>query len=226
MLLTINKELEAFSYSVSHDLRAPLRGIEGFSELILANYKDRLDAEGQGYFDRICAAAKRMGVLIDEILNLSRITRSTLEIKPVDLSALAKEIIEETNKNSPSRRVNWIVQDALNVQGDAALLNVVMTNLISNAVKFTGKKVEATIEIGKIIQEGAPVYFVRDNGAGFDMAYKSKLFQAFQRLHTPKEFPGTGIGLATVQRVIRRHGGKIWAESAVDQGAAFYFTLP
>ncbi len=225
-LQSMNKELESFSYSVSHDLRAPLRGIEGFSELILANYKDRLDSEGQGYFDRICAAAKRMGILIDEILNLSRITRSTLEIKEVDLTSLTREVIKEVRKTDPARQINWVVQDSLKVRGDPALLNVVMTNLISNAWKFTGKKVEARVEIGKIDQAGETVYFVRDNGAGFDMAYQSKLFQAFQRLHTPKEFPGTGIGLASVQRVIRRHGGRVWAQGVVGEGATFYFTLP
>ncbi len=221
----MNRELESFSYSVSHDLRAPLRGIEGFSELILEKYKGRLDQEGQGYFDRICAAARRMGILIDEILNLSRIMRSPFEVKEVDLSVLAREIAEDTQKTSPARKVRWVSPASLPVRGDTSLLRIALTNLLSNAWKFTEKKPEATIELGQMTQAGEKVYYIRDDGAGFDMAYQGKLFQAFQRLHSLKEFPGTGIGLATVQRVIRRHGGRIWAQGAVDHGATFFFTL-
>ena len=217
--------MESFSYSVSHDLRAPLRGIEGFSQLILEEYKDRFDATGQGYFNRISAAARRMGVLIDEILDLSRITRLPLQMQDVDLAVMARGIAEDLQKGDPSRRAEWIIPANLPVQGDMTLLNVALTNLLSNAWKFTGKRTETKIELGKTLQEGTPVYFVRDNGAGFDMTYKNKLFQAFQRLHSPAEFPGVGIGLATVQRVVHRHGGRVWAEGVVNQGAVFYFTL-
>jgi len=224
-LQTMNKELEAFSYSVSHDLRAPLRGIEGFSELILDSYKDRLDAQGQGYFNRICAAAKRMGILIDELLNLSRITRGPLEIRDMDLAAIARDVAADLAKNDPQRRVHWEIPASLPLRGDSALLSVVLVNLFSNAWKFTGKQADARIELGQMTQDGKSVYYVRDNGAGFDMAYQSKLFQAFQRLHTTTEFPGTGIGLATVQRIIHRHGGRVWAEGLVDGGATFFFTL-
>jgi len=224
-LLTANKELESFSYSVSHDLRAPLRGIEGFSQLILEQYKDRFDETAQGYFDRISAAARRMGILIDEILDLSRITRLPLQMQDVDLAALARGIAEDLQKADPARHVEWTIPTTLPVQGDMTLLNVALTNLLSNAWKFTGKRADAKIELGTMLKDGNIVYFVRDNGAGFDMAYVNKLFQAFQRLHSPAEFPGVGIGLATVQRVVHRHGGRVWAEGVVNRGAVFYFTL-
>ena len=225
-LRTMNKELESFSYSVSHDLRAPLRGIEGFSELIRTTYTDRLDAEGLGYFDRICAAAKRMGVLIDEILNLSRITRSPLEIQDVDLSALTREIAAELQRNDPTRRVVWIIPESMRVRGDPALLQVALVNLLANAWKFTSKRDQATVEIGKMGKQGKTVFYVRDDGAGFDMAYQAKLFQASSKAaYAGKEFPGTGIRPATVQRVVHRHGGTVWAEGEVERGATFYFTL-
>jgi len=224
-LQAVNTELESFSYSVSHDLRAPLRGIEGFSQVIQENYQDRLDAQGQAYFDRVRAATRRMGQMIDDILNLSRITRKPMRRETVDLAALGRAAAEELQRSDPQRRVAWRFPDSLIVEGDAHLLGIMLQNLLGNAWKFTGKKAEGIIELGRHDGGDAPAYFVRDNGAGFDMAYQEKLFEAFQRLHAAADFPGTGIGLATVQRIVRRHGGHIWARGAVDEGAAFYFTL-
>jgi signal transduction histidine kinase len=186
---------------------------------------DRLDDEGQGYFHRISAAARRMGLLIDEIIDLARITRTPLQPQEVDLAAMAREVADELQKSAPARPMTWRLPETLKVRGDPSLLNTALTNLLANAWKFTGKRPDGNIEFGGTVIDGKPVYYVRDNGAGFDMAYKDKLFQAFQRLHSPAEFPGTGIGLATVQRVVLRHGGKIWAEAKVGQGATFYFTL-
>ncbi len=220
-----NKELEAFSYSVSHDLRAPLRSIDGFSQALLEDYGDTLDAMGQDYLRRVRAATQRMGQLIDDILKLSRITRAEMRSQTVDLSALAHAVAEELQQRDPQRRVEWRIAEGVIVQGDPPLLRVVLENLLGNAWKFTSKREEARIEFGVLRQDDQPVYYVRDNGAGFDMARVDKLFRPFQRLHTEEEFPGTGIGLATVQRIILRHGGRIWAEGAVGQGATFYFTL-
>ncbi|WP_292989286.1 PAS domain S-box protein [Nitrosomonas sp.] len=223
-LETINQELEAFSYSVSHDLRAPLRAIDGFSRTLLSEYTDRLDEKGQDRLCRIRAAAQRMANLIDDLLKLSRVTRTELKWKSVDLTQLASEVIEELRQDEPERAVQFSVQPGMIVHGDARLLRVVMDNLLGNAWKFTSQRAEARIEVG-CNPDGKLTYYVRDNGAGFDMAYADKLFGAFQRLHDTNEFSGTGIGLATVQRVIHKHGGRIWARSAVDQGAIFYFTL-
>jgi PAS domain S-box-containing protein len=221
-----NKELEAFSYSVSHDLRAPLRSIDGFSQVLVEDYCEKLDDEGKDYLQRIRAAAQRMAQLIDDLLNLSRVTRSDMRRERVDLSALAKTITTDLQQAQPNQAVACIIAPGLVADGDAHLLRIVLENLFSNAWKFTARHPRAHIEFGSIRQpDGRLAYFVRDDGAGFDMAYADKLFGAFQRLHGITEFPGTGIGLATVQRIIQRHGGRIWAEAALEKGATFYFTL-
>ncbi len=221
-----NRELEAFSYSVSHDLRAPLRGIDGFSQALLERYTDKLDDQGKHYLQRIRANTQRMGELIDDLLKLSRVTRSEMRRTQVDLSAIAKEIATELQQTQPSRQVEWAIAPGLVADGDARLLRVALENLLNNAWKFTSFHTCSRIEFNVILQEDTKfVYFVRDNGAGFDMANANKLFGAFHRLHSSTQFPGTGIGLATVQRIIHRHGGRVWAEGAVEQGAAFYFTL-
>ncbi|MEA5576483.1 PAS domain-containing protein [Anabaena sp. UHCC 0451] len=228
-LTAINKELEAFSYSVSHDLRAPLRGIDGFSRTLLERYTDQLDDRGQHYLTRIRAGTQRMGELIDDLLQLSRVTRSQMQLTHVNLSAIAQEIAEQLNESEPVRQVEWLISPDLIVQGDYQLLRIVMENLLNNAWKFTSKKTQATIELTSLNSESKEsdylTYIIRDNGVGFDQTYANKLFQAFQRLHSVEEFPGTGIGLATVQRIINRHGGDVWASAVVDEGATFYFTL-
>ncbi|MEA5572544.1 GAF domain-containing protein [Calothrix sp. UHCC 0171] len=222
----VNKELEAFSYSVSHDLRAPLRSIDGFSQALLEDYLEHLDADGKDYLRRIRAATQRMGQLIDDLLNLSRVTRSEMHVGTVDMSLLANHICSELEESQPQRRVEFLIQTGLIVQGDTRLLQVLLENLLNNAWKFTSKIAIAKIELGMMLSAtGIPTYFVKDNGAGFNMAYINKLFAPFQRLHSFQEFPGNGIGLATVQRIVHRHGGKVWAEAAVDRGATFYFTL-
>jgi PAS domain S-box-containing protein len=221
-----NRELEAFSYSVSHDLRAPLRSIDAFSQLVLEDYSDKLDEQGREYLGIVGNASRQMGQLIDDLLHLSRVTRSELRSAPVDLSALADGVIANLRQLEPERHVNSIVARGLQAQGDGQLLRIVLENLINNAWKFTGHTPDARIELGAQEENGERVFFVRDNGAGFDMAYANKLFSAFQRLHSNSEFPGHGIGLATVQRIIHRHGGRIWANAAVGHGATFYFTLP
>jgi PAS domain S-box-containing protein len=224
-LEAVNKELEAFAYSVSHDLRAPLRSMEGFSQVLLEDYADWLDTQGRDYLQRVRSASQRMGELINDLLNLSRVTRSEMRRETVDLSALAQTIAKELKQSQPEHKVEFIITPGLVVTGDAHLLRVALENLLGNAWKFTKKKPRARIEFGCAETNGQSAYFVRDNGVGFDMAYAGKLFSAFQRLHSPSEYEGTGIGLATVQRIIHRYGGNIWAESAVDQGATFYFTL-
>ena len=224
-LTAANQELEAFSYSVSHDLRTPLRSIDGFSRILLKSYLDKLDTPGQDYLQRVRAASQRMGQLIDDLLELSRVTRVELRREAVDLSALARAIAAELQQTQPGRQVTFVIAEGLVARGDARLLRVVLENLLNNAWKFTGKLTHAEIAFGSTQQDGRPVYCVHDNGAGFDMAYADKLFGAFQRLHPASEFEGTGIGLATVQRIIHRHGGRVWAEGAVGQGARFYFTL-
>jgi len=221
----LNKELEAFSYAVSHDLRAPLRAIDGFSQALLEDYADRLDGDGRDYLSRVRKAAQRMGELIDDLLKLARITRGDMNTGEVDLSALAEEILNRLRLEDPQRAAGFIIAPGLTVHGDPRFLRIAMENLLNNAWKFTAGKIPARIEFGRTERNGAPAYVVRDNGAGFDMAHADKLFGAFQRLHDAGAFPGTGIGLATVQRIIRKHGGNIWAEAAPDQGAAFYFTL-
>ncbi len=220
-----NRELEAFSYSVSHDLRAPLRGIDGFSQALLEDYADRLDAPGQDYLRRVRAATQRMSLLIDDLLSLSRITRGELLREAVDLSGLARTVIEQLREAQPERQVEFQVADGLTAQGDPRLLRIALENLLGNAWKFSSKTTGAIVEFGVMRDGGEDVYFVRDNGAGFDMNYASKLFGAFQRLHDVREFEGTGIGLATVQRIVHRHGGRVWAESEPGRGATFYFTL-
>ena len=225
-LIAANKELEAFSYSVSHDLRAPLRGIDGFSQALMDRYSDQLEDKAKHYLSRIRAGTQRMGELIDDLLTLSRVTRSEMRRQQVDLSAIATEIITELQQLEPAREVEFAIAPGLIVNGDLQLCRVVLENLLNNAWKFTSAKIQTKIEFNVILQTDATfAYFISDNGAGFDMAYANKLFGAFQRLHSTSQFPGTGIGLATVQRIINRHGGKIWAEATVDQGATFYFTL-
>ena len=224
-LETANKELEVFSYSVSHDLRAPLRSIDGFSQALLEDYMDKLNDQGKDFIARIRAATMRMTQLIDDMLSLSGVTRSEIHREKVDLSALVNAIAADLRKIQPERKVEFVIVPGIVTDGDARLLRIALENLLGNSWKFTGKRPEARIEFGAAEQQGRPAYFVRDNGAGFDMAYAGKLFGAFQRLHGAAEFPGTGIGLATVQRIIHRHGGEVWAEGKVEQGATFYFTL-
>jgi PAS domain S-box-containing protein len=224
-LEAINKELESFSYSVSHDLRAPLRSIDGFSQALLEDYGDKLDSDGQEYLQRVRAATQRMAQLIDDLLSLARVTRSELHHDLVDLSAHAATIAEELQRTQPDRLVAFMIAPGLVTHGDERLLHLVLDNLLANAWKFTSKRPCAQIEFGAVAGADPQAYFVRDNGAGFDMAYADKLFGAFQRLHAMTEFAGTGIGLATVQRVIHRHGGRVWAESALDQGATFFFSV-
>ena len=221
-----NREMEAFCYSVSHDLRAPLRAIDGFSQELLQTYADRLDVQGKHYLQRVRAGSQRMAELIDDLLQLSRLSRGEMHLQRVDLGALAGTIAEELKRREPGRQVTFVVQPGLTAWGDPGLLRVALENLLDNAWKFTSKKPRATIEFGKAEVRGATALFVRDDGAGFNAAFAGKLFGAFQRLHKERDFPGTGIGLATVQRVVHRHGGKIWAEGAVEKGATFYFTLP
>ena len=221
-----NKELEAFSYSVSHDLRAPLRGIDGFSQALLEDYFDELPKEGQDYLNRIRAAAQRMARLIDDMLKLSRISRSSMEFSVVDLSALVRDIADVLQQEESDRKVAFSIAPGLQAEADERLMKIVLENLLGNAWKFTSKNDEqALIEFGAEEREGEQVFYIRDNGSGFDMSYVDKLFGAFQRLHSTSEFPGTGIGLATVQRIIHRHGGRVWAEGTLNRGATFYFTL-
>jgi len=224
-----NKELEAFCYSVSHDLCAPLRGIDGFSQCLLEDYADKLDEQGKDYLQRVRAASQRMERLIHDMLNLSRVIRTEMCHKAVDLSGLARIVAAELQQTQPEREVEFVIVDGIVAEGDACLLQVVLENLLGNAWKFTRKHSRARIEFGVILAEmegnGRPVYFVRDDGAGFDMAFANKLFGAFQRLHVASEFEGNGVGLATIKRIIQRHGGRVWAEGEVERGATFYFTL-
>jgi light-regulated signal transduction histidine kinase (bacteriophytochrome) len=234
-LKAVNKELETFSYSVSHDLRAPLRSIDGFSQALLEDCYDQLDDSGQNYLHRIRLATQRMGQLIDDLLTLAQVTRINMTLAPVNLSQLARRISTQLQQSQPARLVEFIIQPELSAQGDLHLLQVVLENLLNNAWKFTSKRPQARIEFGCIPpgetipgttqSTTVPTYFVSDDGVGFDMAYIGKLFGAFQRLHGVQDFPGTGIGLATVQRIVHRHGGRVWAIAALDQGATFYFTL-
>ena len=221
-----NKELESFSYSVSHDLRAPLRGIAGFTEALVRGYRSRLDEAGVKYLERVLAGAERMGHLIDDLLNLSRVGRAELVRRPVDLSALARGIAENLQQTAPPRPVEWVIAPGVTVEGDSRLLRVVLENLLGNAWKFTGRKPLPRIEFGSAPgPDGRAACFVRDNGAGFNMNYATKLFDPFQRMHSLSEFPGTGIGLATVKRIIQRHGGQVWAEARIDAGTTIHFSL-
>jgi signal transduction histidine kinase len=220
-----NKELEAFSYSVSHDLRAPLRGIDGFSKALLEDYGDNLDETGQQFLNRVRLAAQHMAELIDDLLALSQVTRGELSREQVNLSSLARSVAAKLKQGEPGREVEFDVTDDLLVEGDPRLLLIVIENLLGNAWKFTSKHSHARIEFGIASENGETVYCVRDDGAGFDMTYVDKLFGAFQRVHQATEFQGTGIGLATVGRIIRRHGGRVWAEGEIEKGATFSFTL-
>lgn len=224
-LEAMNKELEAFSYSVSHDLRAPLRSIRGFSEVLLERYAEKLDARGKEFLRRACESSQHMDALIDDLLQLSRVGRTEMNHQDVDLSALAQAIAGELTRSEPHRPISFDIQPGLHAEGDERLLRIVLENLLRNAWKFTGRQSEPRIEFGRQNGPGSP-FFIRDNGAGFDMAYVKRLFGVFQRLHTGAEFPGTGVGLATVQRIVNRHGGRVWAEGAVNHGACFYFSLP
>ncbi len=220
-----NRELEAFSYSVSHDLRAPLRGIDGFSQALEEDYAQELDETAKRYLERIRAGTQRMGRLIDDLLKLSRLSRTEVRWQSVDLTSAAEMIVDELQNRQPDRRATFAVAKGMAAKGDERLLGIVLQNLLENAWKFTANRDQAWIEVGFYLEEEAAVYFVKDNGAGFDTTYADKLFGAFQRLHSPAEFEGTGIGLATVQRVILRHGGRVWAESELGKGATFFFTL-
>jgi PAS domain S-box-containing protein len=219
------RELDAFAYSVSHDLRAPLRSLHGFSEVLLEDYAGRLDDEGRQYLQRIQANVARMGQLIDDLLRLSRVTRTGMKRERVDLGAQASEIIAGLRDAEPGRPVEAVIADTLVTTGDSHLIQLALDNLLSNAWKFTGKREHAIISVGAVRQHGEQVFFVRDNGAGFDMRYSGKLFDPFQRLHTATEFEGSGIGLAIVHRIVTRHGGRIWAMSEPGKGSTFFFTF-
>ena len=221
-----NKELEAFSYSVSHDLRAPLRAIDGYARILTEDHRERLDAEGQRVVGVICAEARRMGQLIDDLLRFSRLGRQEIRRGAVDMTALARSVFQELTAQEPQRTVQWELAPLPPARGDAALLRQVWVNLLSNALKFTQHRDRAVIQAGSRTEGGQMIYFVKDNGAGFDMRFAPKLFGVFQRLHRNDEFPGTGVGLALVQRILHRHGGRVWAEAQVNQGATFYFSLP
>lgn len=224
-LASSNEELEAFCYSVAHDLRAPLRAIQGFSHALLEDSLASLAPKGQDYLQRVSAAALRMSELIDDLLTLSRISRAPLVREPVDLSSIARTIVADLDLHA-THRVRVTVEDGLQAVADARLVRIALENLLGNAFKFTAKTVSPQVEFAALAGDDGPVFVVRDNGAGFDAAYASKLFAPFQRLHSDKDFPGTGIGLATVQRIVRRHGGRVWATAAVGNGAAISFTLP
>jgi light-regulated signal transduction histidine kinase (bacteriophytochrome) len=224
-LETVNRELESFSYSVSHDLRAPLRAIDGFSQALTEDAGDKLDATSRGHLVRIRKAAQRMGHLIDDLIRLARVTRAEISVESVDLTAMVEEIAHGLKEGTPGRCANFRIEPGLAVSGDPQLIRVAVENLLDNAWKFTATRAETDIQFGRTESGAAPAYFVRDNGAGFDMTYAGKLFGPFQRLHDAGQFPGTGIGLATVQRIISKHGGRIWAEARPEAGATFYFTL-
>ncbi|MBM3946943.1 MAG: GHKL domain-containing protein [SAR202 cluster bacterium] len=224
-LQAANKELEAFSYSVSHDLRAPLRSMDGFSQALLEDYGEKLDTQGKDYLRRVRSASQQMALLVDDLLTLSRVTRSEIKRERVDLSALARMVGAELQKMQPSRQAQLVIANGVTAQGDPVLLRALLENLLSNAWKFISKHPRARIEFNMAQQGDSVVYFVKDDGAGFDMAYADKLFSPFQRLHRKDEFDGTGIGQATVQRIVNRHGGQIWAEAAPERGATFFSTL-
>jgi len=220
-----NRELQAFSYSVAHDLRAPLRSIDGFSHVLLDDYADRLDQTGVEYLQKVRAGAKQMAQLIDDLLKLSRVTREELTAEAVPLSTVARAVMTRLAEADPARKVEVVIPDGIIAHGDPGLITVILDNLLGNAWKFTRNRAEGRIELGVREEQGQTTYFVRDNGAGFDMVHAEKLFGAFQRLHSDREFDGNGIGLAIVQRIVQRHGGRVWAEGAVDKGATIYFTL-
>ncbi|HEX4046199.1 MAG TPA: ATP-binding protein [Elusimicrobiota bacterium] len=220
-----NAELEAFSYSVAHDLRAPLRAVDGFSQALLAGYSDKMDEQAKHYLARLRENSLRMGQLINDLLSLSRVTRGELRREDFDLADLARQAAARLRRSQPDREVEFVIPPSLPVNGDPSLMLAALENLLGNAWKYTSRKGSARIELGLERRDGTDVYFVRDDGAGFDMAFSAKLFKPFSRLHSPGEFEGTGIGLATVQRIVERHGGRIWGEGRVGAGATFYFTL-
>jgi len=224
-LLSANRELEAFSYSVSHDLRGPLDALNGFTYLLMQQHGDKLSAGGRELIEHIRTAGKRMTELIEDLLNLSRVSTSAMHLEKVDLSQIARSIAEELSHSHPERKVEFVISNTEKAQGDVRLLRIVLENLLRNAWKYTSGHKESRIEFGSEREKGRTVYFVRDDGAGFDPRSVARLFQPFQRLHSKEEFPGNGIGLATVQRIVRRHGGETWAVGAVEKGATFYFTL-
>jgi light-regulated signal transduction histidine kinase (bacteriophytochrome) len=221
-----NHEMQSFSYSISHDLRAPLRTLNSFCQILMDDYSEKLDEQGKNYLGRIQSASQHMANLMDALLKLTRISRSELQMVPVNLSAVAEDVLKNLQTNQPDRQVEWVIQPDLKCCGDPTLMRLMLDNLLGNAWKFTVYRPDARIELGETRHNGQRAIYVRDNGAGFDMKYSDKLFGAFQRLHSAAEFEGTGIGLAIVQRIIRRHGGEIWAEAAVENGATFYFTVP
>jgi signal transduction histidine kinase len=225
-LTLANRELEAYSYSIAHDLRAPLRAVTGFSQVLLEDAADRLTDEQQDSLNRIAGAGKYMAQLIDEILDLARVSRVDMTLAPVDLSAISRKILRRLCEAESDREVEWSVQEGLAAQGDERLLSLAMQNLLGNAIKYTAGKTPARITVGARTADGETIYYVRDNGAGFDMQYADKLFRPFHRLHGQQEFPGSGVGLASVLRIVERHGGRVWGEAAPGQGATFYFTLP
>jgi len=224
-LEAVNRELEAFSYSVSHDLKAPLRTIEGFSRTLMEDYAGNIGEQGTDYLRRVRTSVERMSLLIDDMLRLSHVTQSPLRREEIDMSELATAAANDLRRTSPGRNIDFIIALDIRANADKRLLRIVLENLIGNAWKFTSKTRKAVISFGADVKEYGNVYYVRDNGSGFDSAYADKLFSPFQRLHSREEFPGNGIGLATVQRIIFRHGGRIWAEGSVNKGACFYFTL-
>jgi PAS domain S-box-containing protein len=220
-----NRELESFSYSVSHDLRSPLRHVDGFARILKEDHSSKMPPDAMVYLDRILAAATRMGQLIDDLLNMARIGRLELKRERVQIAALVKQAIAEQPVEAKARNIEWRVEPLPELNCDMCLLKLIFTNLLSNAVKFTRNQVNAVIEVGSRESEDQPIIFIRDNGVGFDMQYADKLFGVFQRLHRQEDFEGTGTGLATVQRIVRRHGGEIWAESQLNCGTTFFFTL-
>jgi light-regulated signal transduction histidine kinase (bacteriophytochrome) len=221
----LNKELEAFSYSVSHDLRAPLRSIDGFAQALREDWGDRLDEAGQDHLSRVRNAAQRMGRLIDDLLKLSRLSRAQVQRLDVNLAQTARDIARELEERNPTRQVEWAIDDELPANCDPSLARIVLENLLGNAWKFTSKTPNARIEFTRMADTDPSTFIVRDNGAGFDMQYADKLFAPFQRLHGEREFPGTGIGLATVQRIVHKHGGEVSTRAEVGQGAEFYFSF-
>jgi light-regulated signal transduction histidine kinase (bacteriophytochrome) len=224
-LVSANRELEAFSYSVSHDLRGPLDALNGFSYVLLKQHGAKLDDQAREIIEHIRASGKRMAQLIDDLLNLSRVTTSVMRTEKVDLSAIARSIMEELCRNAPERKVEFIAPVKEEVQGDPHLLRIVMENLLRNAWKYTSRHAQARIEFGHTENPGRTTYFVRDDGSGFDQTFADRLFQPFQRLHAAADFPGNGVGLATVRRIIQRHRGEVWAQGVVEKGAIFYFTI-
>ena len=225
-LQAVVKDLESFSFSVSHDLRGPIRHIDGFSQMLFEDYSDKLDEKGKRYLQLIRKSTQHMGKLIDDLLNLSQVSRSELRKEEVDMSKIALAVAEDLRNGQPKRSVHFVIENHVLANGDEGLLTILIENLIGNAFKFTSKHPKSEIRFGKVLMDEEEVYFVKDDGAGFDMIYAHKLYGAFQRLHGTEDFDGNGIGLATVHRIIHRHGGKLWAEGAVEKGATFYFTIP